>query len=80
MPFNPLLGVIFHWLGGFASASFYVPHRHIRRWSWRVFWLVGGTFSCLIAPWLLAALRTRHLLTVLGGSSGSTLFWCWFWA
>ncbi len=79
MPFNPLLGVIFHWLGGFASASFYVPYRHVRRWSWEVFWLVGGTFSWIIAPWLFAALRTRHLLAVLGGSSTTTLFWCWFW-
>ncbi len=79
MLFNPLLGVIFHWLGGFASASFYVPYRHVRRWSWEIFWLVGGTFSWIIAPWLFAALRTRHLLAVLGGSSASTLFWCWYW-
>ena len=24
---NPLLGVFFHWLGGLASGSFYVPFR-----------------------------------------------------
>ncbi|MDE2052595.1 MAG: rhamnose/proton symporter RhaT, partial [Gammaproteobacteria bacterium] len=41
---NPLLGVFFHWIGGLASASFYVPYRSVRGWSWEVFWLVGGIF------------------------------------
>lgn len=39
---NPALGVIFHWLGGFSSASFYVPYKRIKLWSWEVFWLAGG--------------------------------------
>jgi L-rhamnose-H+ transport protein len=26
---NPLLGVLFHWLGGLSSASFYVPYRGV---------------------------------------------------
>ena len=30
---NPLLGVLFHWLGGLSSASFYVPYRGVRRLS-----------------------------------------------
>lgn len=76
---NPLLGVIFHWLGGLASASFYVPYKRIRRWSWEIFWLVGGLFSWAIAPWLFAALKTESLLFVLGNTPVRTLFWCWFW-
>ena len=27
---NPALGVFFHWLGGLASASFYVPYRGVK--------------------------------------------------
>ena len=27
---NPILGVLFHWLGGLASGSFYVPYRQVR--------------------------------------------------
>ena len=62
---NPLLGVVFHWLGGLSSASFYVPYRGVRRWSWEVFWLTGGLFSWLIAPWAFAAWRTPDLLGVI---------------
>eukprot|EP01042_Synura_sphagnicola_P018780 gene18780-23747_t len=42
---NPALGVVFHWIGGFSSASFYVPYKSIRRWNWEVFWLAGGILS-----------------------------------
>jgi L-rhamnose-H+ transport protein len=76
---NPLLGVFFHWLGGLASASFYVPYKRVRRWSWEIFWLVGGVFSWVIAPWIFAGLRTEHLWTVLAATPTSTLVWCWFW-
>jgi L-rhamnose-H+ transport protein len=76
---NPLLGVIFHWLGGFASASFYVPYKRIRHWSWEIFWLAGGIFSWIVAPWLFASLRTNDLLKVLGSTPNNVLFWCYFW-
>lgn len=76
---NPALGVIFHWLGGFASASFYVPYKRINRWSWEVFWLAGGLFSWAIAPWIFASLQTSDLLGVLSATPRETLFWCWFW-
>src|SRR5579875_3784353 len=74
---NPALGVFFHWLGGLASGSFYVPYRGVKRWSWETYWLVGGVFSWLIAPVLLASLLTRNLMAVLGAASPSTLFWCY---
>ena len=54
---NPALGVFFHWLGGLASASFYVPYRGVKHWAWETYWLVGGFFSWIIAPWILASLR-----------------------
>jgi L-rhamnose-H+ transport protein len=75
---NPLLGVLFHWLGGLASASFYVPYRGVRRWSWETYWLVGGFFSWIIAPWLIAFLMTRDLLQVLSAAPCSTILWAIF--
>ncbi len=38
---NPLLGVVFYWLGGLASGSFYVPCKGVRKWSWKTFWRAG---------------------------------------
>src|SRR5260370_557937 len=61
---NPLLGVVLHWIGGLSSASFYVPYKGVRRWSWEIFWLTGGVFSWLIGPRSFAAFQTRALLAV----------------
>lgn len=76
---NPLLGVFFHWLGGLSSASFYVPYKRIRGWSWEIFWIVGGIFSWVVAPWLVALIQTEDLAGVLGRAPTATLFWCYFW-
>lgn len=76
---NPLLGVFFHWLGGLSSASFYVPYKRVRRWSWEIFWITGGVFSWIIAPWVFAGLRTNDLLGVLTSTPSSTLGWCYLW-
>lgn len=72
---NPALGVFFHWLGGLASASFYVPYRGVQRWSWETYWLVGGFFSWIIAPWLIAIFLTRDLVAVLAETPLHTIFW-----
>jgi len=72
---NPPFGVFLHWLGGLASASFYVPFRRVQRWSWETYWLVGGFFSWIIAPWFLAFLMTRSVLQVLHETPAGTLFW-----
>ena len=70
---NPALGVLLHWVGGLASASFYVPYRWVRRWSWETFWLTGGMFSWIIAPWVLGWLNTRDLFAVLSATPTTTL-------
>ena len=62
---NPFLGVTFHWVGGLAAASFYVPYKRVRGWSWEVLWIVGGVFSWIIAPWLFAFWRTPDLFAIL---------------
>jgi L-rhamnose-H+ transport protein len=75
---NPALGVLFHWLGGLASGSFYVPYKGVKHWSWEIYWLAGGFFSWIIAPWILASLLTKDLLAVLGQAPTSALFWAFF--
>jgi L-rhamnose-H+ transport protein len=72
---NPLIGVLYHWLGGLASASFYVPYKGVKRWSWEIYWLTGGIFSWLFAPWFFASLQTYDLLGVLGRAPDSAKYW-----
>jgi L-rhamnose-H+ transport protein len=72
---SALLGVVFHWLGGLASGSFYVPYKGVKKWSWETYWLVGGFFSWIICPLLLASFLTKDVFGVLSSQSVSTLGW-----
>jgi len=78
MTSNPFLGLLFHWIGGLASASFYIPYRGVRKWAWETYWLVGGFFSWIMAPWFFALLMTNDLFRVLSETPASTLFWTYF--
>ena len=43
-----IFGIIFHFIGGSAAGSFYVPYKKIKGWHWESYWIVGGLFSWLI--------------------------------
>lgn len=75
---NPILGVLSHWIGGFAAGSFYVPYRGVRAWSWEVYWIVGGVFSWIIAPIVFAVVGSNDVWGVLSQAPLETLWWCWF--
>ena len=75
---NPLIGVLYHWLGGLASASFYIPYRGVKKWSWETYWLVGGFFSWIIAPTTLAWILVPNLWATIGSTPGKALFWAYF--
>ncbi len=75
---NPLIGVVFHWLGGLASGSFYVPFRAVRKWSWETYWLVGGVFSWIIVPWVLGSTIATDLFGVLHETEWNTIWWVYF--
>jgi L-rhamnose-H+ transport protein len=62
---NPFLGVIFHWIGGFCSATNFIPFRRIKRWSWEVYWIIQGFAAWIIAPPVLAWLLVPHVSSVM---------------
>lgn len=70
---NPLVGVFYHWLGGLAAASFYVPFRRVRGWAWETCWLVGGVFSWILAPLAAAALLVPGFWSVIRRASPGVL-------
>jgi len=75
---NPLLGVFYHWLGGLASASFYLFYRPVKQWSWETYWLVGGFFSWIIAPMGLAWLLVPNLWSTIQATDTHVLMWVYF--
>src|ERR1700733_3882285 len=75
---HPFLGVFFHWLGGLASGSFYVPYRGVKKWSWENCWLAGGIFAWIVCPWTLAFLMTNDLAGVLKQQTAGAIWWTYF--
>lgn len=73
-----ILGVIFHFIGGFASGSFYIPFKKVKSWAWESYWIVGGLFSWLIVPFLAAWITVPDFLAIIGDTDSSTLFWTYF--
>jgi L-rhamnose-H+ transport protein len=70
---NALLGVIFHFLGGFSSGSFYLPYKKVKGWEWETFWLIGGVFSWIIVPPLAAFLTIPDFWEIIQNESSSIL-------
>ncbi|MFT4019356.1 MAG: L-rhamnose/proton symporter RhaT [Agriterribacter sp.] len=74
-----LFGIIYHFIGGVASGSFYIPYKKVKGWSWESYWLVGGLFSWLIIPPIVAWLTIPEFSSIIAGAAFSTLFWTFFW-
>jgi L-rhamnose-H+ transport protein len=68
-----VLGVIFHFLGGFASGSFYIPYKKVKQWAWESYWIVGGLFSWLIVPPIAAWLTVPGFADIISNTNTTTL-------
>ena len=62
---NLFLGVIYNLIGGFASATNFIPFRQIKRWSWEVYWVIQGFAAWIVAPIAMAALFVPHVFAIL---------------
>lgn len=70
-----ILGVFLHFLGGFASGSFYMAFKKVKRWSWESYWLIGGLFSWLIVPPLAAWLTVPGFTEIISHTTASVFWW-----
>ena len=70
-----IFGVFFHFIGGFASGSFYIPYKKIKGWAWESYWIVGGIFSWFIVPPLAAWLTIPGFADIIGHTEGSVIGW-----
>jgi L-rhamnose-H+ transport protein len=73
-----ILGVLFHFIGGFASGSFYIPYKKVKGWHWESYWIVGGLFSWLIVPPLAAWLTIPGFMEIIKATGFSTLIITFF--
>src|ERR1700743_65496 len=73
-----ILGIIFHFIGGFASGSFYIPYKKVKGWSWESFWIVGGLFSWLIVPPIAAWLTIPHFGDIISATNFHILWLTFF--
>jgi L-rhamnose-H+ transport protein len=51
---DSFLSILLMAIGSICAASFYVPIKKIKGWSWESYWLVQGVFSWIIVPVLFA--------------------------
>ncbi len=70
-----ILGVVLHALGGFAAGSFYIPFKKVRNWAWESYWLVGGVFSWIVMPWVIAVATVPELMSVLSKAPAGSIVW-----
>lgn len=76
---NPFFGVFFHWLGGFAAGSFYIPYLRVKGWAWETMWLTGGFFSWILAPLFFAYWLVPDFFSSISFATWKCLGWTFFW-
>jgi L-rhamnose-H+ transport protein len=64
-----ILGIFFHFIGGTAAGSFYMPYNKVKGWRWESFWIIGGLFSWLIVPPLAAWLTIPGFTEIIAATS-----------
>ncbi len=77
---NVWLGIILHAIGGLAAASFYLPNKKVKGWSWETYWLCQGFASWVIMPTLLAAwtITPAVLIKAIGAAPTPSMLWAFF--
>ncbi|MEO5582183.1 MAG: L-rhamnose/proton symporter RhaT [Saprospiraceae bacterium] len=68
-----LFGILYHFIGGFASGSFYMPYKNVKKWNWESFWIIGGLFSWLVVPPIAAALTVPGFSSIIAATSMTTI-------
>ena len=76
---NPFLGVLYHWIGGFASATNFIPFRGIKRWSWEIYWLIQGFAAWIVAPIVLAYIFVPNAAGILHAAPSFSIYYALFW-
>lgn len=72
---SSIISIVLIAIGSASAASFYVPIKRIREWSWESYWVVQGLVSWIIAPWAFAYFTVPALGAILQGVPFDSLFY-----
>jgi len=75
---NPILGVVFHAIGGLAAGSFYAPCKKVKGWAWETYWLVLGIFAWIVTPLVMASVVTPGFVGIIKAVPRNVVFWSYF--
>jgi L-rhamnose-H+ transport protein len=73
MDSDQLTGILLHGLGGLGAASFYVPLKGVRKWSWESSWLIANFFFLIVSPGLVAYLTVPELIEIYRSVPGRSI-------
>jgi L-rhamnose-H+ transport protein len=76
---NPLVGVVYHWIGGFASATNFIPFRGIKRWSFEIYWIIQGFAAWIVAPLLICLIFVPGTFSILHDAPRHVIYSAIFW-
>lgn len=72
---NPIYAILIMMLGSMAAASFYVPIKKVKKWSWETYWIVQGVASWLIAPWIFSLLTVPDVFGIFSQVPTNAKLW-----
>ena len=73
---SSLLGMMVFALGGLAGATFLLPARYVRNWSYETWWMFYCVVGLLICPPVICAITVPDFWSVTMSVPGKTLLQC----
>ena len=69
-----MIGILLIAIGSLGAASFYVPFKKVKVWSWESYWIMQGVAAWLLAPWIFAlvAISPGTLMDIIGETPANT--------
>jgi hypothetical protein len=78
---DSILSILLMSVGSMCAASFYVPIKKVKGWSWESYWIVQGLFSWIIVPVLFTwiTVPSGTFGSIIGSAPATAKWWAIFY-